>query len=262
MGRGYFLAEGYHLPPVVLSKDEAGALLMGAKLIEKFSDLSVNRYYAMAMDKIKAVLDQKHKDHLETLASHIEVLKSVPATTAGFPNNLLQKIQAFLGQNRRIHIVYTSGYKHETTDRTIEPLGLCFYAAHWHLLAYCQLRAAYRDFRVDRIETLTALDATFDARRHGNLKDLIHRIVFATDLHPACVRFDREVARYIEDQKHYFGFVEEKELDRQIEMHFLTASYDYFSRWLLSFTDSVAVVSPESLKTIMRKHTRQLIDHH
>ncbi len=262
VGRGYFLAEGYHLPPVVLSRDEAGALLMGAKLIEKFSDLSVNRHYAMALDKIKAVLDPSQKDHLETLAAHIEVLKSVPATTAGFPNDLLLKIQTLLGQNRLIRIAYTSGYKQENTQRIIEPLGLCFYAAHWHLLAYCRLREDYRDFRVDRIESIAALEEKFNSRRHGNLKNLISRIVFATDLNPACVRFDHDVTGFIQDQKHYFGFVEERPLAHQIEMHFLTASYDYFSRWLLSFTDSVEVVSPEPLKTIMRRHARCLVGHH
>ncbi len=262
IGLGYFLAEGYHLPPVVFTTDEASALLIGSKLIEKFSDISVNRHFAMALDKIKAVLGKGDKDHLDTISSYIEVLKSAPKTKEGFPNNLLLEIQAVLGRNQLIRIDYTSGYKDETTRRIIEPLGLCFYAAHWHLLAYCRLRKDYRDFRVDRIKTITAIEKKFNARRHGSLKDLIGRIVFATDLKPACVRFDRKVARFIQDQKHYFGFMEEKLTGGQVEMQFLTASYDHLSRWLLSFTDSVEVVSPDALKTIIRQHARCLFEHH
>ena len=119
-GLGYFLSEGYHLPPVVFTKDEAGSLMMGSKLIEKFSDPSVNRHFAMALDKVKAVLGKNEKDHLNTLTSYIEVLKSSPGTKTGFPNDLLLDIQSVLGQNRLIQIQYTSGSKAETTQRRIE----------------------------------------------------------------------------------------------------------------------------------------------
>ena len=47
-GLGYFLAPGYHLPPVMFTNKEARALLLGGKLVEKFSDLAVNRHYACA----------------------------------------------------------------------------------------------------------------------------------------------------------------------------------------------------------------------
>jgi predicted DNA-binding transcriptional regulator YafY len=175
---------------------------------------------------------------------------------------LLLETQALLGRNRLVRIEYTSGYKDETTRRTIEPLGLCFYGACWHLLAYCRLRGDYRDFRVDRIRTLCALEEKFDNSRHGSLKALIDRIVFATDLKPACIRIDRTAARFIQDQKYYFGFVEETDRGREIEMQFLTASYDYFSRWLLSFLDTVEIVSPPPLKSIISQHARRLAKHH
>lgn len=261
-GLGYFLAEGYHLPPVMFTPAEAGSLLLGSKLIEKYSDVSVNRNFAVAMDKIKAVLDHQQKEDLNTLSSYIEVLKTAPRTRAGFPNDLLADIQSVLGRRCLIQIAYTSGYKAETTQRMIEPLGLCFYGGAWHLLAYCQLRNDYRDFRVDRVKHVTTTQTQFDADRHGALKDLIKQMVYSTDLKPACVSFDQETARFVQDQKYYFGFVELKKSDGRVEMHFLTASYDYFSRWLLSFVDRVEVISPDRLKTVLRQHARRLNDHY
>jgi hypothetical protein len=47
-------------------------------------------------------------------------------TQAGFPIDPLLEIQAVLGQNRLIRIQYTSGYKQETTQRTIEPIRPLF----------------------------------------------------------------------------------------------------------------------------------------
>lgn len=261
-GLGYYLAEGYHLPPVMFTPEEAGSLLIGGKLIEKFSDLSVNRNYAVALDKIKAVLDQTQKENLNALSSYIEVLKTAPEPGSPFPNDLLADIQSVLGRKLLIRIAYTSGYKEETTQRTIEPLGLCFYAATWHLLAYCRLRHDYRDFRVDRIKKVTPTQTPFDARRHGGLKALITRMVYSTDLKPACVSFDQTAARFVRDQKYYFGFVEEKKCARRVEMYFLTASYDHISRWLLSFVDAVEVISPDRLKSTLRQHASRLYRHH
>jgi predicted DNA-binding transcriptional regulator YafY len=262
VGVGYFLAEGFHLPPIMFTTEEANSLLLGSKLIEKFSDMSVNRYFAGAMDKIKLVLDKKESEHLNTLSSYIEVLKTAPGNRSGFPNDLLADIQAVLGRNRVIRIEYTSGYKEETTRRMIEPLGLCFYAGFWHLLAYCRLRGDYRDFRVDRIRSISATPSRFDAARHGDLSALIRRMVYNSDLKPATVRFDPAAARFARDQKYYFGFVEQTECDGRIEMHFLTASYEGFARWLLSFVDAVEVLSPEPLKAVLRRHARRLYGHH
>jgi len=260
-GMGYFLSPGYHLPPVMFTAEEARALLIGGKLIEKFSDLAVKRHYACALDKIKAVMGDPEKEHLNTLSDHIEVLKTSPRPREGFPNDLLLDIQSVLGRNQVIRIEYTSGYREETTRREIEPLGLCFYGGNWHLLAFCRLRRDYRDFRVDRIRTVHVTRSFFSASSHDSLADLISRMVYETDVKPACVRFDLTTMPFVGEQKYYYGFVEEKTRGRQVEMHFLTASYDQLAHWLLGFVDTVEVVSPDALKKIMADHARRLYVH-
>lgn len=261
-GLGYFLAPGYHLPPVMFTNQEARALLLGGKLIEKFSDLATNRYYACALDKIKAVMGEPEKESLNTLSAQIEVLKHTPRRQEGFPDDLLPDIQGLLGRNQVIRIAYTSGYKGETTRRDIEPLGLCFYGAHWHVLAFCRLRQDYRDFRMDRIRSVHPLGETFDPSRRDDLPKLIDNMVREPDVRPACVRFAKSTMPFVGDQKYYFGLVEEKNLGRQVEMHFLTASYDHLSHWLLGYVDTVEVVSPDALKRSMAEHAARLFAHY
>jgi predicted DNA-binding transcriptional regulator YafY len=263
-GMGYYLAPGYHLPPVMFTEDEARALLMGGKLIEKFSDQAMNRHYACALDKIKAVMSDSKKEQLNTLSSYIEVLKAAPYPQEGFPDDLLPKVQGVLGHNQVIGIEYTSGYKGETTQRPIEPLGLCFYGGNWHLLAYCRLRRDYRDFRVDRIRSVDPMPTLFDASLHDELPELISKMVYESDVKPACVRFNQEVMAFVGDQKYYFGLVEETTLEDlgKVEMHFLTASYDHMSHWLLGYVDSVEVVSPDALKAAMADHVQRLYAHY
>jgi predicted DNA-binding transcriptional regulator YafY len=55
-GSGYTIMEGYRLPPVMFTQEEASALLLGAKLAEQFTDGTVRRHFHAALFKIKAVL--------------------------------------------------------------------------------------------------------------------------------------------------------------------------------------------------------------
>jgi predicted DNA-binding transcriptional regulator YafY len=261
-GKGYFLAEGYHLPPVMFTPDEAGALLLGAKLIDKFSDRGVSRHFAGALDKIKAVLGQTDQDYVNRLDALVTVLSAVPESKRQFPGNLLIEIQSRLTENRVVSIDYHSNSKDELTRRTVEPLGLCFYAGNWHLLAYCHLRRQYRDFRVDRIRSLEPDRQRFDRSRHGDLKQLVHQIVLPAELKPAALRFTIRAARLIRDQKYYFGFVRQYEQDDGIAMDFLVPDYGYLARWLLSFGDQVSVIAPDSLEQTIADYIRQLSAHY
>jgi len=47
-GRGYFIVDGFHLPPVMFTPDEAGSLLMAGKLMEKMADQSIGRGFRWA----------------------------------------------------------------------------------------------------------------------------------------------------------------------------------------------------------------------
>lgn len=261
-GSGYFLAEGYHLPPVMFTRDEAGALLIGSKLMNKFSDISVSRHFTSAMDKITSVLHDQEKDHIATLESLIEVLKTSPVARDGFPNHFLGDIQSILGQNKIIRIEYHSGYKDELTTRAIEPLGLCFYASFWHLIAFCRLRNDYRDFRVDRIKGVAVTEEGFNRDQHDSLQDLIQKIVFSTELQSALIRFDHKTARTIRDWKYYYGFVEQREMETSVEMSFLVSNYDYLAQWLLTFMDKVQVVSPDELKDLLKQYAAGLSAHY
>jgi predicted DNA-binding transcriptional regulator YafY len=75
-GIGYSIMDGYRLPPIMFTKEEATAFLTAEKLIEKLTDTSTEESYKSAMYKIKAVLRATEKDYLENIDEHIEVLNN------------------------------------------------------------------------------------------------------------------------------------------------------------------------------------------
>src|SRR5258708_9409721 len=65
-GKGYFIVDGYHLPPVMFSQEEASALLVAGKLVEKMTDESMLKSFESSLIEIKSVLSEVGKDHLES----------------------------------------------------------------------------------------------------------------------------------------------------------------------------------------------------
>jgi predicted DNA-binding transcriptional regulator YafY len=59
------------------------------------------------------------------------------------------------------------------SQRRVEPIGLVFYNFTWHLVGWCQLRHAYREFRVARVQQLTATTQAFTQKSPLSLADYI-----------------------------------------------------------------------------------------
>src|SRR3954471_12917375 len=54
-GRGYFIVQGYFLPPVSFTREEANALVLMSAVVQRFSDGSIKKNYENALAKVTAV---------------------------------------------------------------------------------------------------------------------------------------------------------------------------------------------------------------
>jgi len=165
--KGYFIVQGYFLPPVSFSSEEASALLLMETMIAGFADKSIQKHYSSALDKIKSVLRNTQKEHIEQLDNHIRL--QLPSC---FQNNFehLSPLQHSIATRTIIEIEYKNT-KEEISKRSVEPIGLIFYALNWHLIGWCHLRCDYRDFRVSRILHVRDTTLPFRNTNHINLND-------------------------------------------------------------------------------------------
>lgn len=258
-GSGYSIMEGYRLPPVMFTQEEASALLMGAKLAQQLTDASVKKYYDAALFKIKAILRTADKDYVDQLSDHIEVLESrLPSDHAS--NQYLAAIQKAIVNKNIVFLRYQATSHEEITERLVEPIGLCYYSLNWHMIGWCRLRNGYRDFRLSRIIRLQIKDERF-CSTHPSLQDYIQSRTWDSDLQEVIVRFKKEIARHIQDQKYFYGFVREEPAGDYLRMHFLSASLHGFARWVLMFTNSAIIESPEKLAEITRCLAKDAFEH-
>jgi predicted DNA-binding transcriptional regulator YafY len=260
-GKGYFIVEGYHLPPVMLTREEARALLIADKLVDKFTDSSVRRYYAAVTDKIKSILPDDARDSLEEMNSKVEVFFTGHSSDGEFPNNFLSPIQEALATGKCLRLDYHAGYSQKrSSGRVVDPLGLVFYGNAWHLIGHCKLRNEMRDFRLDRILQLRIVDEPAREKKKGDLKKYFKEFWLTTDLFEVRVWFHQSIAGAITGYKYYFGFIDEYPEGEGVIMSFAVSEYAYIAHWLFSFGERVRIIEPESLRDQMVELVRKLAE--
>jgi predicted DNA-binding transcriptional regulator YafY len=161
-GRGYLLMEGYRIPPVMFTENEANALITAEQLVLKNKDTSLRKEYSEAINKIRAVLKTSTKEKAELLSKRIVVR---PQVVHKNPSDTLSKIQIALTEFRLVKLRYYSGSKQKTT-RNIEPFALYNNTQEdWNLIAFCRLRKDFRLFRLDRILSIEILEKQFEPHK-------------------------------------------------------------------------------------------------
>ena len=260
-GNGYFIVDGYHLPPVMFSQQEASAMLTAGKLVEKMTDDSIRKAYESALLKIKSVLNDSEKDHLENLQSSIAVFR-FPDQQPDYPNEFMADVQHAISHRNVLQLDYLST-KEERTTRIIEPIGVVYYSGHWHLIAWCRLRNGYRDFRIDLIQSLKNTGLTFDPRNLLSLQEYFQSLTQAhQDMEKVVVTFEKSVAKYLKHARYYYGYVSEEDLGNKCRMTFLVGSMRSFGRWLLMYGNAVEIESPDKLRETMEEMVDELAVHY
>ncbi len=252
-GIGYSIMEGYRLPPVMFTQEEATAILMGVKLTERFTDEGTRRQIENALFKIKSVLRTQDREHLEQVSDTVVVAAGRIPVDENF-NKFLPDLQKAIINSTVVKLVYFAPYKEEAgevSQREIEPFGLCYYGQAWHCFAWCRLRNDYRDFKLTRIRDLQVCSDKFNRDQHPSLQEYLQRMRKQGELQEVKICFEGSIARYLGEQKYYYGFVSQEPMGDKVCMTFLTGHMEFLGRWLLSFTDLCEVISPEPFKDLV-----------
>lgn len=170
--KGYFVVQGYFLPPVAFSNEEANALLLTEVLVQGFADKSIRNHYTSALNKVKTVLRTAQKDKVEALSDTIRL--QIPQRLNNDSEHL-SILQTAIASKNIVRLEYTS-HKEENSIREVEPIGLIYYAFSWHLIAWCHLRKDYRDFKVQRIVKLQNTGVEFTIREHIPLEEYMKQL--------------------------------------------------------------------------------------
>jgi predicted DNA-binding transcriptional regulator YafY len=260
-GVGYSLVRGYHLPPVMLTEDEAAALFVGAEMVRQFTDASLSEPMNAALDKLRAVLPRDRQEHVERLARQTVVMgrpNQGSSDPAGQP--WLLAVQRGVAQRRVLRLTYR-GRERAETARDVEPLGVVCYGGTWHLVAWCRLRTDVRHFRVDRIRTLAMLEEQFPARVDFSLARHLEECDARNTMLPVRVWF-ADSAQERARRESYATLVPEQMRDGGAEFSSTTWSLEWMARWLLSFGGDAEALEPAALRDLVADGVEKIARRH
>jgi predicted DNA-binding transcriptional regulator YafY len=159
-GKGYSLVDGYRIPPVMFTQQEINALLTAQQYFQKNADKSAYNDLTGAITKIKAIIRYAEKVKAEKLEKRLYIFPGEQTNETNF----LSTIQLAITDCRVLKIKYHTFYSDTVADRSVEPLGAYLYRGNWIMIAFCRLRNAMREFRIDRILNLVTTTDLFPDR--------------------------------------------------------------------------------------------------
>ncbi len=245
-GVGYSLVDGYRLPPVMFSKEEAVSFITAEKLMQHFTDNNLKKHFQSALFKIKAVLKDSQKDWIESVESKMCVTPSADFFNNEIPDALEILIES-IAEKKQVILTYESVEAEKPSQRNIEPVGIFHENNFWYVLGYCHLRKDYRQFRADRMIAISRSEKPF-TKQHKELE--YYRQKPDTES-KTLVRFriEKDVAKYLHFNRNFYGFTKQIKHKDYIEMHF---EVDYVSkgmaRWFMMFADWADIIEPLEFK--------------
>lgn len=249
-GIGYSLMEGYKLPSLMFTKEEAMAFLTAEKIIEQLTDTQNSSYFRQGMDKIRAALRAIDKKYICDMDDTIAVYRS-KYTRESLPN-LLQIILSSINDKLIIEVNYTKIDETKST-RFLEAVGIAYTHPHWYLSAWCHLRKKYLIFRLDRIENIK-VTPNKHTKAHPPLESLLIGTDISESIQKVVLHTSEEVARYNADKSYVMGLTEEKELaNGRVEQTYMVYSLEPLARWILANIDTTIVISPVEVNDIIKQ---------
>ncbi|MBX3501213.1 MAG: YafY family transcriptional regulator [Alphaproteobacteria bacterium] len=151
-GIGYVLEAGYDMPPLMLTPDEIEAAVLGAQWVADRGDPALARGARDLIAKIRDVVPERLRPMI------LQAVVSAPSIVPPEPDLLdLGRIRSAIRDRAKLRLRY-SDRGGRTSERTVWPISVAYFQTVRLLVAWCELRNAFRHFRTDRIEDVAFLD--------------------------------------------------------------------------------------------------------
>jgi len=251
-GKGYRLMDGYFLPPLSFTADEAALLILGGTLVRDRVDPLLRRAAEEALRKLAGVLPAERRAEMERRRQGL-----LFASLAGPPDDRRLALARHAIEEQRVaRLLYHAFGRERAEPREVEPIRLVHLGDAWFLAAYCRLRQDARLFRLDRIDDLDVLDERYAPGPRHAMAGRTGRDLAAFP--EARVRFDGDVLRWVRERQPFTLLREERDAEGPVFVYALRDERELLP-WLLSWGRGVEVLGPDSLREALREEAAAML---
>ncbi|OMF21717.1 YafY family protein [Paenibacillus sp. FSL H8-0259] len=253
-GLGYSLMEGYFLPPISFTTEEAVSLLLGAEFIEKRFDPTYRNSARSSRRKIEAILSRPMREETTRIQGSIRLLQRDEKVKMAREKVNLGIIREAMLEGKKLRLTYhkrvAEAGGNRVNVRTVSPYGLAHDEQNgWLLLAFCDLREDIRHFRVSRISDLTVTEDTFQTPDNFNLESYRPKDTRSIRV---CAIFNPDITDRVEEANNYYMETAESKEDGY-HVTFRVHEPEELLSWMLGWGADVVVTEPESFKNRIRE---------
>jgi len=260
-GQGYSLIEGYFLPPLRFTADEALMLLLGGDLMAQNFDAEYAAAAQSAGRKIEGVLPEAMREQVHSLQQSIRFIQE-PSSLQSAQDSLLRQLRRAIVGRHTVRFQYHARSSQDgpsaRSQREADPYGLVFLAGGWHVVAFDHGRRARRNFRVSRMSQLMVLAQEFERpagfvleqRPEDDRRDVVARVL--------C---DASIADWVRESRSFF--VDSAEIHPEGLLVTLRVRHERDALpWLLGWGAHVRVLEPASLRALLATEAAEILRNH
>ncbi|WCM22864.1 YafY family transcriptional regulator [Paraburkholderia bryophila] len=164
-GVGYVMKPGFMLPPMMFSSEELDALVLGMRWVADRCDKTLSAGALGTLAKVAAVLPTELRRELEESSLLVGAPLKRPAREVS-----TDLLRAAVRAEHKLNITYVDG-SGVHSQRVVWPFALVYFDQARVLMAWCELRADFRNFRSDRISAVEKLEERYPKRRSTLLRE-------------------------------------------------------------------------------------------
>nr|WP_315399992.1 YafY family protein [uncultured Duganella sp.] len=164
-GIGYVLKAGSFLPPLMFNPDELEALVLGARWVRRQGDDGLAAAATSALAKIATATPKDLRDDMAETSLWVPLGPNADQSS----DVHVRPVREAIRHQHRLRLDYRDE-KGAASERMVWPFALAFFQGSRMLAAWCELRAAFRHFRIDRIADVETTGQRYPAHRHELLR--------------------------------------------------------------------------------------------
>jgi predicted DNA-binding transcriptional regulator YafY len=259
-GYGYALMDGYFLPPVNFSADEATMLLLGADVMAQSFDAEYQLAAEWAARKIAGVLPSRLREQVDALRGSITFIQPQRADDAEIER--LRQLRRAIMRQQTVRFVYRTRYPNDSegvNTREADPYSIVRVGDVWYMQGYCHLRADLRVFRLSRMDKLTVLPKTFtrppDFRAGGENPNMLSTRTISVRLW-----FDAVAAPWIREVWLFSTATITPDGDNGVFVSLKVRHLDEVLQWVLGWGSHARVLEPEALRQMVIDEAQKILE--
>ncbi len=245
---GVSVHSNHLLRPMRLTRGELCALELGLTMLRKERTPEDHGPIDGAVERLRAAIVRLPPDD-----SGDTVTASAPVPPGRLEH--LRTIRDAQREHRKVRLRYHKGGDRESSHRIICPYAIVFAGGMWYAVAHCESSVGVRFFRLDRMESVEALDARFEPASVPEVDRIVSegRAFRAEGAERLTIRYSPRIARWIAER-------EGKTLaeDGSLTLDHPMADTDWAVRHVLQYGPEADVLEPAAVREAVVERLRRM----